>query len=144
MRLWFALAVLGGLTAVHAADRPRAQFFTFAQWELLPPAAQDAYIAGILDGKLVSTYLDPYDEAIYDRYSNCLLRSRMTSTQLRMILLNRVAKSPAMRSGAVSLFLDVLLVETCPDLLGPDVTDRLFREMNPVPGDPSLLNGPRR
>jgi hypothetical protein len=130
--LSFAMLIFTGLIAAEGAEQQRALFSTFAQWEAFSSAAQDAYIAGALDAMLMGDDIDPYEKALNDRYSACLLRSRITPTQLRLTLLTRASKFPAMRSGAVLPFLQIILIEMCPDLLAPDVTYRLFERTHPL------------
>jgi hypothetical protein len=119
------------LIANAAAEQPRAQFSTFAQWEGFSSAAQDAYIAGALDAMLMADDIDPYEKALNDRYSDCLLRSRITPTQLRSTLLAMASKSPAMRSWTVLPFLKIVLIEMCPDLLGAGA-NHLFEQTHPL------------
>lgn len=108
-----------------SAAMATTQFYTFAEWETLAPGIQNSYVAGALDGLLAQNF-EPFETALNDRYSQCLLRSRVNTDQLRKGTLAQVTKNPSLRSGSVLTALLGFLNDMCPDLLGIDAIGKLI------------------
>jgi hypothetical protein len=126
-RLTAALACF----AISAAAGPavaQSQFYTFAQWESLPRPQQDAYLAGAVD-TLLKHEADPLEKELNKRYSDCILRSKMTVPQISAGILQLAAKRPEIRSGAVAAAATIFISDLCPDLLSTEQVEKLINTL---------------
>jgi hypothetical protein len=127
-KLRAALACLALSAAAGSTAIAQAQFYKFTQWELLPPPQQDAYVAGAIDTLLLHEG-DPLEKELNTRYSDCILRSQLTASQIRAAILDLSGKRPELRSGAVAAAVTVYLSDLCPDLLSTEQIEKLTQRL---------------
>ena len=107
MKALFASALI--LAAVTSA---RADFYTYSQWESLPPTERLAYVSGAFDSYVAfsSTYKDTAA-----RFVACLGQQKMTNVQLA----TNVMSYASGRSDLQSLPVAVVVVRYLAELCGP-------------------------
>lgn len=90
------------------AKGARADFFTYSEWEALPPIARASYISGAFDA-LISIQTSP-NETYQDHYRKCLVQQKMLNSQLAEHVREYASARPDLQSrGVVAAMLNYLV-----------------------------------
>jgi len=121
-RATFACAALCVLSTAALSE---PQWYTVAQWERFSRVQRSAYIAGAIDATMAGggAKIEGLFKVMAARQHACLLRSKITMSQLADGVYDMVQQNPAFRSRAMVDVITTYLGKMCPDLLGPDALD---------------------
>ena len=88
-----------------------AGFFTYSEWEALPPNLRAIYIAGAFNSLVSTGSDDDYQVAVH--YSNCKSRTRMNTSQLAKNVVAFARARPEMQGGTPQEPLVNYLISLC-------------------------------
>jgi hypothetical protein len=126
--MW-TVAIPAVMIAMSAPCHGLGEYYSFAQWERLSPEIRDAYLAGAIDAML-SDHIDEFEAALSERYKSCLLRSKVTTSQMSEALLRSVAIKPNLRGDRVLSAVTDFIRDLCPDLLSTDALADLIAKLS--------------
>jgi hypothetical protein len=106
------LIIAAVLAVVSSTAAAQGLYRTYAQWAGMSVSERAAYIAGAVDS-IVSVVSGDNDAKMSVHYSECLLRSKMSNTQLAASVLRFAESRPALHAGSVQAALLQYLVEVC-------------------------------
>ena len=100
-----------GLTVLILTVLPaKAHFYTYLQWDRLPPNSRGAYIAGAFDVLTI-----PFDavSTFPEHYGNCIGKTEMTNMQLAENVRSFASARPEYQRNTVLNALVNYLIELC-------------------------------